>query len=82
MQNGMNAADIMVHCEYRTPGQVKRSMGYSLSLYEMYPERENYHEMERYKRPDGSMYVMNRQVSRWGGEVSLGEWKYAFEYNA
>jgi len=43
--------------------------------YRSLPERESYTYIETREYTDGSKHSFKREVSRWGGSYSLGDWK-------
>lgn len=56
--------------------------GRTTSPYAAYPERETYSIIETYERTDGTRYVRECEVSRWGGSVSSGEWVHSEQRRA
>lgn len=43
------------------------------SPYQRFPERATWTEGVMYRRPDGSCYREEREVSRWGGAYAVGD---------
>ena len=46
-----------------------------LGLYQKRPERSNWTEFEIRESGDGTRYRVERDVFRWGGNFSYGDWR-------